>query len=76
MPIIDVEVHKLHANDLPGPSIARLFLSESGQDKDGRITLGPNCMSYGELEALVDTLKRQLDAVLQKGRRAFPKSHG
>ena len=57
--------------DKPTPTTVQVYISESGRNADGRITVGYKCASFRELEGVVEMLKDDLDSILRKGRNAF-----
>lgn len=77
---LDVKILKPGSEDLPGPSVAHIYVGQWSQVSDhpelrDLKVLGYNCMSYGELEGLVERLKQDLDSILKKGKRAFAKKN-
>ena len=81
MPIIDLLVIKASHPAAACPVRTHVWVTESGGISaprgNDRTVLGYECVSYRELQDLVEMLKGQLDDVLRKARKEFaaPKEH-
>ena len=59
--------------NLPGPSIAQIYIKTHTSDEKGHILITPNCVSMREFEEQIDRLKQELDALKKKANQKFTK---
>lgn len=58
-------------NDLPGPSIANIYIKTHTIDKNGHIFITPDCVSQKEIEEQIDRLKEELDTIRKEVHKKF-----
>jgi len=50
---------------------AHVMVQRHAEDEDGSILVSPECVSYVELEAYVNLLRKDLDGLLASAKRKF-----
>jgi hypothetical protein len=56
---------------LPGPPTAHIYVKSFSSDDSGHKYLSPECVSARELEEAVEFLHKELNHILDTGRRLF-----
>ena len=59
--------------DLPGPSIAQIYVKTHASDEKGHIFITPHCVSMREFEGQIDRLKQELETLRKKANQKFSK---
>lgn len=59
--------------DLPGPSIAQIYVKTHTSDKTGHIFITPYCVTMREFEEQIERLKRELETIKKKANQKFTK---
>jgi uncharacterized small protein (DUF1192 family) len=70
---LDLIFRKPSKGDLPGPGIARIYIKTHTRDKEGHISITPNCVSMRELEEQIECLKQELETIKKKAKQKFAK---
>jgi hypothetical protein len=68
-----LNVHRAGRTQEPA---AHVFLQSIVRHANGMLSVTPVCTTLEELELQIEALKRELDQVLQQGRRAFTHEPG
>ena len=57
--------------ELPGPSIAQIYIKTSSADQRGRRFITPQCVNFQEIDYQIKRLEDELKVLRQKAKKKF-----
>jgi hypothetical protein len=70
---LDLLFREPSKGELPGPSIAQIYVKTHTSDEKGHIFITPHCVSMREFEEQIDRLKKELETLRKKANQKFSK---
>ena len=70
---LDLKVMNPRQTEVPGPTIAQIYVKKYSKDDKGIVYITPQCVTLSEIEAQCDRLVNEIESIRKRSKKELGK---